>query len=91
MNATPQQNEAAPALGVAHGSASGNPLAFRRVLRINRMLADCGHADVPSALNELNRLRDALRRIKEQTKDFERYSLHGVLHRIASDALKPNK
>jgi hypothetical protein len=45
----------------------------------------------PTGLNELNRLRDALRRIKEQTKDFERYSLCGVLHRIASDALKPNK
>lgn len=80
----------APALALAPGSASERSLAFRRVLRTKRLLAESGHDGVTDALKELAALRDALRRIKEQTKDYDRYSLPAVIYRIASDALKPN-
>lgn len=43
-----------------------------------------------TAKREIEQLRSALSRVKQQTKDYDRYSLPGVLHRIASEGLSPN-
>ncbi len=87
-----------PVLALAHGSADWQSQVDALIEHTRSFVALPTDACVVTSLaaqvllarKQIELLRSALTRVKNQTKDYYRYSLPGVLHRIASEGLSPN-